>query len=77
MENEAKHYVFNEVEDVQKLNENELRSYVCELQQRLADEKKNTSMLRDWWYEEKNKIENIKADVESLKKITNLMVEKW
>lgn len=70
-------YVFNEVEDVENLEADELKKYAKELQVRLANEKSNVKMYQNWWYEEKQKVDTIKADVESLKKITNLMVEKW
>jgi hypothetical protein len=77
MEKEEKKYVFNEVEDVNKLEGTELRRYAVELQERLAESKKSAKNLQDWWYAERMKVEHIKEDMETLKKITNLMVEKW
>lgn len=77
MEKEEKKYVFNEVEDVSKLEGTELRRYAVELQERLAESQKNAKNLQDWWYNERMKVEHIKEDMETLKKITNLMVEKW
>lgn len=77
MEKEEKKYVFNEVEDVNKLEGTELRRYAAELQERLAESKKSAKNLQDWWYTERMKVEHIKEDMETLKKITNLMVEKW
>lgn len=77
MEKEEKKYVFNEVEDVSKLDGNELRRYAAELQERLAESQKNAKNLQDWWYNERMKVSHIKEDMETLKKITNLIVEKW
>lgn len=77
MEKEQEKYVFGKAEDVMKLESDELRVYAKELQQRLADEEKRVGQYQKYWYEESRKVDGIKADVETLKKIFNLIVEKW
>ena len=77
MAEEKKEYVFNEVEDVKQLAEDELRVYATEMQERLKEAQKQVKMYQGWWYEEQQKVETIKADVATIKKVLNLMQEKW
>lgn len=77
MAEEKKEYVFNEVEDVKKLAEDELRVYATELLARLRESQKMQKAYQGWWYEAQQKIDGIKADVETIQKVFNLMQEKW
>lgn len=75
--NDEKKYVFNEVEDVEKLDSEELKQYAKELEKRLAEAKADATTYKQLWYKNAAKMDAIMSDVDMLKKLFNLITERW
>lgn len=77
MEEKDSKYVFKADEDVTKLSVDELKEYAKELQARLAKALDESKQYQNWWLADRQRIDAMKADVEAVKKIANLMIAKW
>ena len=75
--NDEKKYVFNEVEDAEKLDSEELKQYAKELEKRLAEAKADATTYKQLWYKNAAKMDAIMSDVDMLKKLFNLITERW
>ena len=77
MEEKDSKYVFKADEDVMKLSVDELKKYAKELQARLAKALDESKQYQNWWLADRQRVDAMKAAVEAVKKIANLMIEKW
>lgn len=70
-------YVFNDVEDVEKLNSEELKQYVEELAAKLAEAKADLTVYKNLWYKDTAKMAAIKEDVNMIQKLFNTVIKQW
>lgn len=75
--NNIKKYVFNEVEDVEKLDSEKLKQYAYYLQDKLVEAKADVTAYKNVWYNDAGKLRAIKEDIDMLKKLFNLITKQW